>query len=1773
MFEKGRNIKGMQRVLKPYVVTVGLIIFVLMQLTGTCWGQLDAVRVNEIMTSSSKGVTDPSGEYCDWIELYNESSVEVDIGGCYLSDNSAQLQKWQFPSPVMIPSKGYLLVYVNDSEQTSPVNGPFQTNFNLSKSGEYLALIAPDGMTVLHEFAPQYPPQRADVSYGYSQRLGTDPNTCYYFEIPTPGKINVTLPVETCLPKVIFSHKHGYCSEPFALELYAEEGAQIRYTLDGTNPTKMSGTLYVEPLVIDRTTVLKAVANKPGFIGSEIVCGTWIFLEDVFTQSSPPPQGWPPQGLNNQRLYYGMNPSVVQSSFYSGRLRQSFQDIDTISLVTDLRNLFNAQSGIYVNAYNSGMDWERPASMELIKPEIGDGFQINAGLRIRGGFSRTSDNPKHSFKVYFRGRYGESSLKYPLFDEEGANEFSQVDLRTAQNYSWACNGSEKCTFVREVFSRDLQKDVDVPYTRSRHYHLFINGIYWGLYQTQERVSANYAATYLGGDVKDWDCIHANSASDGSMDAYREFYSITEQGYSGDYSDNYYRVKGLNPDGTCNFDYPVLLDEDNLIKLMLNVYYTADWDSPYSLFGNAPNNLFAIYNRENPDGFKWFRHDSEHTLGVNTPVDYDLTVQGWNRTGLSQFEPMMLHQKLSENPEYRMRFADLAQEQFFDGGVLTPERCAQRFKSRMDEIDNVVVAESARWGAANGVLRTRETWLSECNFLLTTYFPQRTEIVLNQFKKQGWFPYILAPVSSLASGMVDPGQSCTLTAETSFYYTTNGVDPRLPGGKIHPDAIRVSLGGGSEDPVFLKKTFINKESDWSYYDAGETPPSSIIWNWKSQNYDASGWKTGKARLGFGTRVPTNTRTAQTNSKGDGILTVYYRHEFNVDSLEGIGSLNLSLNRDDGAVVYLNSLEILRSNMPEGSISYETLSLENVNTPNEDAFFDFEISSKKLKLGKNVICVEVHQSNPASTDSYFDLELISLPKPDSTDKISKSLLLNQNQKISVRAYSGGEWSALNQYTYRIRQNYESLRISELMYSPDLGEEDDYGSDDYAWLEIYNSGSESVNMLDVQFIEGITYTFPSVVIPPDGYLILAKNASAFSQRHYTNGFVFLSGYKGNLARKGEKLTLVTPENEIIQSFIYSNGWYPSTDKKGHSLQAVNYAQPPENWSLAEGWSPSLLQRGTPGFSDKSILSPERQLAFHGQNIQFVLEEAVSPSVVRWFFWNKDASVWECVAETNGPVLIKKNVLPSDAGLYRAEFYKDDLLFTSMPFELVFVLSDMSDISFDESSDGVFSAQVLTVSPQFGYWQRYSQDGEWERIPNFEGLSLKIPRLSLSDQGLYRFCFGDLWESSAFYLTIIPETKQPTVIELKQVTPTSLALTYSEYVTIESALNIGHYQMEGGASVIGAIADSQSLIPGGVQKVFLQTTPLNPGVVYLLTISDILDISSNSNRITPISLYLKSEVKSSLLRQVWFNCTGTLDSLTNIVTYPNRADITEYIPEFSTPVNWADYYGQRLSGYIIPPESGIYTFWIASDDYSELYLSTNNDPAKKRKIAYVDGWTNPQEWTKIVGQKSEPLVLVANTPYYIEAIHSEGGGGDNLTVRWELPSGRIEEPIGQARFLPAPVPGSSVLPFVPPVIKKEPDSFTCNEGESATFEIWVESASTLTYQWKVNDVVFQEGAKRSFTIPDVSLAMDGAIVRCVVRNFKGARASSAATLSVMEVSNEPPTLKILSTTPSQILVEFEGVLQSSPSLKASSWIEIGTESPVLIDVSESMQFFRAVR
>jgi hypothetical protein len=157
-----------------------------------------------------------------------------------------------------------------------------------------------------------------------------------------------------------------------------------------------------------------------------------------------------------------------------------------------------------------------------------------------------------------------------------------------------------------------------------------------------------------------------------------------------------------------------------------------------------------------------------------------------------------------------------------------------------------------------------------------------------------------------------------------------------------------------------------------------------------------------------------------------------------------------------------------------------------------------------------------------------------------------------------------------------------------------------------------------------------------------------------------------------------------------------------------------------------------------------------------------------------------------------------------------------------------------------------------------------------------------------------------------------------------------------------------------------------------------------------------------------------NGVMREVWKGIPGTsVDDLVSHPDYPASPHERHLVTGgFEAPVNTGDYYGQRMHGFIEAPVTGSYIFWISSDDNGRLYLSTSEEPENIVLIASVPGWTNPREWNKYPEQRSEPVFLEEGNRYYIKALMKEHGGGDNLAVRWRLPSGVTEEPIPSSRL-----------------------------------------------------------------------------------------------------------------------------------------------------------------
>ncbi|HIG29926.1 MAG TPA: hypothetical protein EYQ50_19865 [Verrucomicrobiales bacterium] len=227
------------------------------------------VIISEFQADNEKGIRDEDGERVDWIEIQNLGPVVVDLDGWYLTDDALNTTKWQFPS-VLLNVNEYLVVHASGKNR-SDLNVPLHTNFKLNREGEYLALIN-NRVEVVSEFAPVYPPQEPDFSYG---RDRIDVSKTGYLVNPTPGTQN-SISGPGFAPSPVFSVPAGVYRSNFSVSLTAESGV-IRYTVNGTVPTEAS-PLYFQPISVIGSRVIQARVFEDALLPSPIIVNTYTLI-------------------------------------------------------------------------------------------------------------------------------------------------------------------------------------------------------------------------------------------------------------------------------------------------------------------------------------------------------------------------------------------------------------------------------------------------------------------------------------------------------------------------------------------------------------------------------------------------------------------------------------------------------------------------------------------------------------------------------------------------------------------------------------------------------------------------------------------------------------------------------------------------------------------------------------------------------------------------------------------------------------------------------------------------------------------------------------------------------------------------------------------------------------------------------------------------------------------------------------------------------------------------------------------------------------------------------------------------------------------------------------------------------------------------------------------------------------------------------------------------------------------------------------------------------
>ncbi len=510
---------------------------------------------------------------------------------------------------------------------------------------------------------------------------------------------------------------------------------------------------------------------------------TYIFPNDVINQPANPagfPTTWGAEPAD-----YGMDTRITTDPAYQSELVQDLLSLPTMSIVTDQSNLFDPNTGIYANALNS--DLEAPASLEYFDPATGQTFQINAALRMQGGVGRYPGYEKHSFRFVFKAPYGPSKLDFPLFGDGATDSFDTVTLRAGFNDAWVW-GQNQAQYIRDQFADMTLLAMGEPAGHGNYVQLYVNGIYWGVYNPTERPDTSFAAAYLGGDKDNWDAINADQpANDSDTTEYNQLVNFDYQNGS---TAAYQQVQGNNPDGTRNPSYPVLMDMNNFVDYTLMNFYIGNSDWPYHNWyvarpeDSSPTNLDST-------GFKFFPWDSEMATGLqwsSDPYVNSLNGGGWSGWMASAFNSLM------NNADFRMLFADHAQKFLFNGGALTTAAAQARYQGLADEVQDAMVTESARWGDVSGTLYTPSDWINDRDYVLNTWLGQRTSIVIQQLRSAGLYPGVDAPAyrvngAGQYGGVFTPGDTLTIAASASpVYYTLDGSDPRLPGGGLNPNAI-------------------------------------------------------------------------------------------------------------------------------------------------------------------------------------------------------------------------------------------------------------------------------------------------------------------------------------------------------------------------------------------------------------------------------------------------------------------------------------------------------------------------------------------------------------------------------------------------------------------------------------------------------------------------------------------------------------------------------------------------------------------------------------------------------------------------------------------------------------------------------------------------------------------------------------------------------------------------------------------------------------------------
>jgi hypothetical protein len=1056
-----------------------------------------------------------------------------------------------------------------------------------------------------------------------------------YMAVATPGAPNRPPVVAGFTDAPDFSVKRGLFTDPVTVALTTNTpGAVIRYTVDASPPVATS-PVYSNPLVIGATTVLRAAAFREGWATSVAKTHTYIFPVQVAGQPAAPagfPATW-----GNQYDYtagtltgpvvpadYRMDPAVTGNPAYTSLMVPALAgSLPVVSLAAKSDELFAFDTGIYANGRM--LPTEIGASVEYFNPLDPTGtekFQEDIGLRMHGG-NAPIDHPKKPFRLYFRKAYGVDRLRYPLFPGSKVEEFDKLQLRPGGHDGWAVpfgsadnDLAPHATYLRDRFLRQTELDMGRLSYRGRYVHLYINGLYWGVYDLHEVISSEFFASHKGGAEADWDVYeHSNTSNplfdvvEGTSAAMDAALALVRPA-----------TNAASPAVYAAIERYVPLDEfiDNMLVQMWGGQN--DWMGPVfrGIPGAGMTDASRFFNKNwesgrrsrgllPEDGLYWQVWDAEISMGSSLTslvtamrvTDFNHTLVGTPATEIARVAgtpgpPAELWYALRKNNgDFRRRVSDRIQRRFFNGGVMSVPAMQARLQMLRDQLDLPIVAEGARWGDVNSgnpvvVTMTRDThWRPEVDWMRDTYVPGRQATLLNQFAAIGMWSAVQAPVLAQSGGSVPSGYSLAISNPNGggvVYYTLDGSDPAQAGAGVA--LVNLTPSGG----VRFKVPTANY--------------SGNSWKNLAEPADIGTWGTGTAALGFADNGIFNAHFTTLVTGMAGVNpSLYVRMPFTVTAEQkaAMTRLTLNLKYDDGAFVFLNgSTPLFRLNAPATTPAFNSAATaaradaESVVAQAVDLTNQIGVLST---TSANLIGLQGMNESAANGNFLLAAELVAeirQPERPSGGAVAYGgpVSLGTSGMVKARVLQNGTWSPLSEafFIVGVPASAGKLVISEMNYNPlPTAAETAAGvvSSQLEFIELMNISGDAVELGGCRFGAGITFDFGlnSVVqrLEAGQRMLIVSDAAAFGVRYpgVPVAGVFQAGT--NLSNGGERLALLAADGSAVLDFSYgdSSPWPKAADGQGYSLVLIRPETNPGH-GVAANWRASAGLNGTPGGSD---------------------------------------------------------------------------------------------------------------------------------------------------------------------------------------------------------------------------------------------------------------------------------------------------------------------------------------------------------------------------------------------------------------------------------------------------------------------------------------------------------------------------------------------------------------------------------------------------------------